>query len=121
MELKPFGVDAIVVAPGSIKSNFGEVAKSTISLPTDSLYTKFKRSIEARASASQGPNATPTAVFAKNVVNVVLKPKSPSYFTFGHFASLFLLFYHFPRWITDIVLAKAMGVKAVEDKPSKRD
>jgi hypothetical protein len=86
-----------------------------------SLYTKFRRSIEARANASQGPNATPTAVFAKKVVNKVLKPESSSYFTFGHFSMLFLIFYHMPRWITDRVLSKAMGVKAVEDKPSKKD
>ncbi|CAO3678493.1 unnamed protein product [Umbelopsis vinacea] len=119
MELKPFGVDAMVVAPGSIKSNFGEVAKSTISLPAESLYRKFRKSIEARAIASQGPKATPTNIFAKKVVNAVLKTHPPSYFTYGHFSTLFLLFYYVPRWITDRVLSMAMGVKAVED--SKKD
>jgi hypothetical protein len=130
---------------GSIKSNFGEVAKSTVSLPagmssrmitirrthlphrnerltcawTESLYRKFRKSIEARAIASQGPKATPTNIFAKKVVNAVLKTHPPSYFTYGHFSTLFLLFYYVPRWITDRVLSVAMGVKAVED--SKKD
>jgi hypothetical protein len=69
------------------------------------LYNRYRGAIEGRANASQGPNATPTAVFAKQVVQTVLKTSPPRYFTFGHFSTMFLIFFYLPRWITDRVLA----------------
>lgn len=33
LELEPFGVQVVLVAPGSIKSNFGHAATGTVSIP----------------------------------------------------------------------------------------
>ncbi|CAO3660039.1 unnamed protein product [Umbelopsis ramanniana] len=123
MELKPFGVHVMVVAPGSIRSNFGDAAIATISLPVGSLYRQYKAVINGRANASQGPRATPTEVFAKQVVQTVLKRSPPRYFTFGHLTPLFLMFFYLPRWITDRVLSAIMvkAVKAPESEAGKKD
>ncbi|KAG2177251.1 hypothetical protein INT43_007908 [Umbelopsis isabellina] len=114
MELAPFGVHAMVVAPGSIKSNIGDVATASISLPEDSLFTRFRKSIETRATSSQAPGCTPTDVFAKNVVNAVMKPRPRNYFTYGRLSTIFLIFYHLPAWLKDTILSRMLGVSKVK-------
>lgn len=37
LELEPFGVQVVLVAPGSIKSNFGHAATNTVSIPEGKL------------------------------------------------------------------------------------
>ncbi|KAI9319610.1 hypothetical protein BX666DRAFT_1830680, partial [Dichotomocladium elegans] len=54
LELEPFGVQVTLVAPGSIKSNFGTASTKTVAIPEDSLYKNVTDFIYARATMSQG-------------------------------------------------------------------
>jgi hypothetical protein len=94
-----------------------------VGLSKGSLYRQYKAAINGRANASQGPKATPTEVFAKQVVQTVLKRSPPRYFTFGHLTPLFLIFFYLPRWITDRVLSAIMvkAVKAPESEAGRKN
>ncbi|GAA5794757.1 hypothetical protein HPULCUR_000103 [Helicostylum pulchrum] len=110
MELKPFGVQVIVVAPGAIKSNFATAGAKLVHVPEDSLYISVSKYIIGRASASHAPGSTSTDKFAAHVVKKILDPVSPKYITFGQSSWLFFVFYYLPVFIRDFVLSKMFGV-----------
>ncbi|KAI7906499.1 uncharacterized protein BX663DRAFT_496707 [Cokeromyces recurvatus] len=116
LELKPFGIQVTVVAPGAIISNIGDAGKRSVTVPEDSLYSSVANYIIARATLSQGPNSTPTDVFASHVVKKILRPISPSYITFGATSWLFLLFYYLPFFIKDFLFYKRFGVDQIKKK-----
>ncbi|RCH97097.1 hypothetical protein CU097_012945 [Rhizopus azygosporus] len=83
MELKPFGIQVTVVAPGAIRSNIGAAGEAGNLVPEGSLYAPVANYIIARASLSQGPHSTPTEVFASRVVKKVSQATVPRYITTG--------------------------------------
>ncbi|KAI9258996.1 hypothetical protein BDA99DRAFT_484046 [Phascolomyces articulosus] len=119
MELAPFGVQALVIAPGSITSNFGKNSTNMVSVPEDSLYLSVVKFIYARANMSQGPNSTPTNVFATYVVNKLLKRFPPRYITYGNNSFTFLLFYYLPFFIREFVLSRRLGVNQLKSIANK--
>ncbi|KAG2226107.1 hypothetical protein INT45_011724 [Circinella minor] len=114
MELAPFGIQAVVIAPGSIKSNFGKNSTNMISIPEDSFYSSVAEFIYARANMSQGPHSTPTNVFAAYVVSKLLKRSLPRYITYGTNSFTFLLFYYLPFFIREFVLSRRLGVNQIK-------
>lgn len=48
MELRPFNIDVLLVAPGGTKSNLSQNQASTFNLPSDSLYVSYLDSIIGR-------------------------------------------------------------------------
>ncbi|CDH50848.1 uncharacterized oxidoreductase-like [Lichtheimia corymbifera JMRC:FSU:9682] len=113
LELEPFGVQVVLVAPGSIKSNFGHAATGTVSIPEDSMYKSVIKHIYARATMSQGPGATPTDDFAAKVAGKLLG-SPPRYITYGAKSLAFLLFYYLPFFVKDFVLKRMLGVNEVK-------
>ncbi len=76
MELKPFGIDVVMIQPGGVRSSFGDHAEKGLRLPENSLYKKAEAGIRARAQAGQ-QQATPAEEFVVPVVEKLLR-ESPS-------------------------------------------
>ncbi|CAO3641905.1 unnamed protein product [Mucor hiemalis] len=121
LELKPFGIQVVVVAPGAITSNFGNAGAKLVQVPEDSLYSSVSKFIIARATMSQGPGSTPNDVFAAHVAKRVLKPVSPRYITFGATSWVFLVLYYLPAFIKDMIFYKRFGLNLVKKQNIKID
>ncbi|KAK6923174.1 Short-chain dehydrogenase/reductase SDR [Dillenia turbinata] len=89
LELRPFGINVVLVLPGAIRSNFGKANRERVSNYEWKLYKPFKEEIAERATASQGTKATDATIFARHVVKKVLSPKPPRQIVFGHMTGLF--------------------------------
>ncbi|KAI9280725.1 hypothetical protein BY458DRAFT_544605 [Sporodiniella umbellata] len=114
LELKPFGVQVIVVAPGAIRSNFGANAEKTVSIPEGSLYTRVAKYITQRASMSQGPKSTTSEVFASHVVKRINRTIAPRYITYGHMSMIFYVLFYLPSFVKDMLFYKKFGVNLLE-------
>ncbi|KDR85410.1 hypothetical protein GALMADRAFT_53024 [Galerina marginata CBS 339.88] len=97
MELKPFGISVLHVAPGAIKSNIANNGTNRFALAHDTLYAAFLPYIQKRIASSQGPDSMPTKEFAKKVVANALRKSPPRYMTLGGKASFFSVLKWLPR------------------------
>ncbi|XP_021801425.1 uncharacterized protein LOC110745614 [Prunus avium] len=102
VELKPFGIDVVLVVPGAVRSNFGSATVERLGGHDWKLYKDFKEAIAERARASQGSKATDASVFARRVANKVLGPKPPKLISFGHMTGLFAVLSCSPLWVRDL-------------------
>ena len=112
MELHPFGIKVITVQPGAIQSKFGEnsLANMASLIPSESLYTKLQKNIEARAMASQN-NPTPAAEFAEQLVQQLRRsPKAEIKLGKGSTVLPALKRYLPIHWL-DTILMKKFGLK----------
>lgn len=108
MELKPFGVDVIIVQPGAIESKFGDNSLANVlqRITDKSLYAPLKDAIKARATASQD-DPTPASEFAKTLIAQLLnKPKSTIRIGNGSFGLPLL-----KRWLPETILDKILSKK----------
>ncbi|MEQ1439219.1 SDR family oxidoreductase [Fontimonas sp. SYSU GA230001] len=87
MELAPFGIEVLVVQPGAIQSDFGAAASQRVARAPDSLYAAAGDGIAARANASQ-QHATPTAEFARRMVDAVLADRVAPVIRLGNGSTL---------------------------------
>ncbi|KAG0347234.1 hypothetical protein BG004_008147 [Podila humilis] len=119
MELAPFGVRATVVSPGAIKSNIGDNNLKAFHLPETSFYQTVIKYVMSRANASQAPGCTPTAEFAKYVVNKCLKKSPPRYIDYGSLSNLFRVLRYFPWIITDFIYTRKFGLNVLKENVKK--
>ena len=108
MELKPFGVDVIIVQPGAIESKFGDNSLANVlqRITDKSLYAPLKEAIKARATASQD-DPTPASEFAKVLIGQLLnKPRSTIRIGNGSFGLPLL-----KRWLPESILDKILSKK----------
>jgi len=110
LELKPFGINVVLVMPGSIRSNLGKANLEKLSDYDWKLYKDFKEAISERARASQGGKATDGRVFARHVVNKILATKPPKQIVFGHLTGLFALLSWSPLWVRDKFFSSRFGL-----------
>jgi len=97
MELKPFNISVLHVAPVAIKSNISSNAVDRFALAPDTLYSNFLSFIMKRIYASQGPDSMPTKDFAQQVVSNALQKNLPRYMSIGGKSWMFALFKWLPR------------------------
>ena len=97
MELKPFNISVLHVAPGSVKSNISSNGLARFALAPDTLYSNFLSFILKRAHASQGPYSMPSKDFARLVVSNALRRDPPRYMTIGGRTWLFACLKWLPR------------------------
>ncbi|KAL4291369.1 hypothetical protein GQ457_14G003330 [Hibiscus cannabinus] len=102
VELRPFGIDVVLVVPGAIRSNFGNSTLEKLGNHDWKLYKEFKDAIAERARASQGSKATDGTTFARHVVKKVLSRKPPKQIVFGHMTGLFAVLSCSPLWVRDM-------------------
>lgn len=106
LELKPFGVQTLLIAPGAIRSNIGSTNMKFLEGRKWSIYSPFASIINERANASQSSRSTPASVFAADVVKQVLRPAPPLHYTAGYMSGMFYVLRWLPRWALDYFLAK---------------
>jgi len=112
MELAPFNIGVMTVAPGAIASRFGETAVAGVSLQQkdESLYAPVRREILARAGASQ-VNATPAVRVAAAVYRASLRRRPPAVLRVGNGSrKLYWLSRLLPRRWRDQALMRRFGL-----------
>ncbi|XXG48870.1 hypothetical protein AAC387_Pa02g3198 [Persea americana] len=110
VELRPFGIDVVLVLPGAIKSNFGSANMDKLGNQDWRLYKDYMEAIAERARASQTGKATDAGLLARHVVRKVLSPKPPRQITFGHMTGLFALLAWSPLWVRDLFFSKRFNL-----------
>lgn len=116
IELAPFGVHVLCVAPGKIKSAFGSTALSTITRPPPSSpFHNAVGLIEARANYSQIGHNTPAAELAAAIRSAIEKPswRRRAYLTYGVNSSMAWLLYYLPPSLRDRALTRAFKLKSI--------
>lgn len=109
LELKPLGVDVIVVQPGAIGSEFASHATEQLAYnlkQENSLYASVAGAIRARAGASQD-HPTPAAELARKLVDQIQHTSPPTVVRIGNGSSLLpLIRYLLPASVRDAVLRR---------------
>ena len=116
MELQPFGIEVMIIQPGSIKSNFGEASmeRASSNFIKNSWYKSLESSILKRANGSQIVS-TPTSTFAKKIVSLVISGNIPPYLLIGKKSlSLPLLKKILPTKLYDSILRKKFGLNSIK-------
>lgn len=109
MELKPFGIEVLLVQPGGIQSGFGAGAQAQTGKHVWKLYARFAGGIAKRAGASQ-EHATPTAVFARAMVRAVLADKPRAVIPLGSGSSVLPRLARLPVKLKDQILMRRFGL-----------
>lgn len=126
LELRPFGIHAVLIQPGAIESNIGSASLSRIQadvLQNLKIYKDYEPDILERATASQSGKKTPTDEFAKKVVAQVTAKSPPAHFVYGQLSTLFTILYYAPFWFRDLLWRKyyKLDTKRVAQVTAKKD
>ena len=97
MELKPFGINVLHIAPGAVRSNIAVTGVERLWLPENTLYARYIDNMIERINSSQASISMPNDVFAKKVVAQALKRNPPRYMMLGGFSMLFTILKWLPR------------------------
>ncbi|OEL19176.1 NADPH-dependent 1-acyldihydroxyacetone phosphate reductase [Dichanthelium oligosanthes] len=102
VELRSFGINVMIVAPGGTKSNLGNKSAAKYDQMQEwKYYKEYEKSLRARTDVSQGPGSTPAEELAKKVVASALKKNPPAWFAYGQFTAILTTLYYTPLWFRD--------------------
>lgn len=110
VELKPFGVQVILVAPGGVVTNFAKKSVSVIQDLKYIIYEPYEQAIKTRAKSSQSPHSIPTPLFAKRTIDAVLQKNPPICFIYGYLAKTYTFLYYMPLWVRDWYFLRKAGL-----------
>lgn len=116
VELAPFGVHVLCVAPGKIKSGFGDSALSNVTRPSsESPFRRATKLIEARAQFSQVGSVTPAADMARAIRRSVEQPswRRHAYLTYGVNSTRAWMLYFLPPFLRDAALTRMFKLKTI--------
>ncbi|KAF9269991.1 oxidoreductase [Marasmius fiardii PR-910] len=100
MECRPFNIQVVNVAPGSVTSNISQNQMSKFTVPEGSLFSAYLPGMIRRINASQGPKSMETREFARRVVKQVLSKSPPLHLIEGGNKWLLKIMVWLPRkWI----------------------
>jgi NAD(P)-dependent dehydrogenase (short-subunit alcohol dehydrogenase family) len=120
MELKPFGIEVLLVQPGAIQSGFGVRAKAQTGRQTWRLYAGFTAAIAKRAGASQ-EHAMPTAAFAAALVRAVLADRPRAVIRLGTGSVILPRLARLPVPVKDWLLMRRFGLSGAPGQARKPD
>lgn len=109
MELKPFGIEVLLVQPGGVQSGFGAGAKAQTEQHNWNLYARFAEGIAKRAGASQ-EHSMPTPDFAKALVREVLAKNPKPITRLGTGSAMLPRLARLPVKVKDRLLMKRFGL-----------
>ncbi|KAI3665632.1 hypothetical protein L6452_44261 [Arctium lappa] len=110
LELKPFGINVVLVIPGAIRSNLGSHNTRRLSNYDWKLYKDFSEEIAERARASQAGKSTDATLFARHIAKKVLSLNPPKQIVFGHMTTLFAFLSVSPLWVRDLFFTKRFNL-----------
>ncbi|KAJ2032716.1 hypothetical protein IWW57_000068 [Coemansia sp. S610] len=109
MELAPFGVNVVVVAPGRIQSNIVDNSSEKLLDDSSTRYALALPAIEQTAGFSQKKGSTSTGKFARVVVPKILRCSPPAYITYGDVSRSIWCMYYVPQAIRDSIFGRLFG------------
>lgn len=110
MELAPFGVDVIIVAPGAVRSKFGDNAEAQIGIAESSPYAPIKDAVLKRAQISQ-VGAAPAEQVAREIADAILASPRPTWVATGAGAVKYPLMKRLlPTRVLDSKMSKLLGL-----------
>ena len=83
MELKPFGINVMLVATGRVKSNVTKNHASTFELSPNSMYKGYEERVIELLNVVASEDSMPTDKFARQVVEKALCGAPPPYISLG--------------------------------------
>ncbi|KAI6038278.1 hypothetical protein EDC04DRAFT_2570284 [Pisolithus marmoratus] len=83
MELKPFGIKVMLVAPGGVTSNISKNQALTFKLPPTSHYVEYEDRLIESMNLAVNKDSMPADTFAREVVAKALATCPPSYMSLG--------------------------------------
>jgi short-subunit dehydrogenase len=104
-EVKPFGIDVIVIEPGGVKSEWADIAyenlvKTTRNTAYSDMATKFKKAFEATVAKNAEPE-----VISRLVSKAISAKKPKTRYSGGYMAKPVLFF---RRWLGDRSMDKLL-------------
>ena len=109
MELKPFNVNVMLLAPGGVKTNIAATSTEEFSLPENSVYKDYTEAILARAMASHKLRGVLTVKeFSRRIVRAALKRSPPFMISIAPPAGLFKILVWFPNFVVRALLSWGM-------------
>ncbi|KAJ2402780.1 hypothetical protein GGI23_000460 [Coemansia sp. RSA 2559] len=112
VELAPFNINVVVLAPGGIASNLAATIDPR--LAPGSRYKSVESEIIGRASLSDPGKAMPADEFAKSVVPRMLAKKPAAYISCGKSTMLVLVLSYCPTWVKDFILSRMFGTNKLD-------
>jgi len=110
MELAPFGVDVVLIAPGAVRSKFGDNAEAHVGITDDSPYAPIREGVLRRAHVSQ-ENAAPAEKVAREIADALLRKPRPTWVATGTGAVRYPLMKRLlPTRRLDAIMAKMFGL-----------
>lgn len=122
IELEPFGIETILVAPGAVKSSIDTGARRYAEKyrSAESIYHPVSKQIERRAGASQERPMTAEA-FARRFVQMVTAAKAPRMVRIGREAWIFpVVKAGLPAGTRDRLLSRAFGLGKLKGQVPRR-
>lgn len=133
LELAPFNIHVVVVAPGAIKSSISDNTRKTRSTPTpnsadegdlgylpaDSLYKHVEDLVKFRAEFSQQGEPTPSETFAKNVRKWVAVSRPGAYLFTGKKSLGVWISYYLPTRVKDWVIGRIFQIHRIGSNAHK--
>ncbi|KAJ2827553.1 hypothetical protein FBU31_003141 [Coemansia sp. 'formosensis'] len=110
MELAPFGVNVVVVAPGYTKSNIVENISEPLLDSNTTRYAMARPAIEKAAMLSQVKGMTPASDLAHAIVPRLLDRSPRAFITYGSHSSAACCLYYVPPAIRDYPLGRRFGL-----------
>lgn len=112
VEIKPFGIQTMLVRPGAVRS---AIASHGYYIKEEGIFSPFKACIHKRSQISQAsPSTTPANVFAKGVVDAIVRKNMPLSYTAGDKSWLVVFFLaRLPKFIQDWLASKIFGLSQV--------
>ncbi|VDC07504.1 unnamed protein product [Peniophora sp. CBMAI 1063] len=109
MELKPFNVKVMLLAPGGVVTNIAATSTERFSLREDSPYKDFTDAIIARAMASHKLRGVLTVKeFSRKIVRAALRRNPPFMISIAPPAGLFKILSWFPNFVVRALLSWGM-------------
>ncbi|KAJ2725737.1 NADPH-dependent 1-acyl dihydroxyacetone phosphate reductase [Coemansia sp. Benny D115] len=114
MELAPFNVHVVVLAPGTIKSNISSSREEGKLLADDSRYISIIGPLSHLSSIFHD-NAWATDKFVQKVVPQILSDQPRAYISYGGGSVSAWMMYFAPPWIRDALLSRKFGVQKLTE------
>ena len=114
MEVRPFGIEGVVVEPGRVRSEVAEKAPVDLeryACPT-SLHHRVAPQIERRSRASQ-QDPTETDAFARRLGDALTRRRTPRVVRLGRGTGLVPLLAGMPGALRDRLFARRFGLAAL--------
>ena len=93
LELRPFGIDVVVIQPGAIRTEFGEVMDNNFSRSQNGPYSDLANAIAAATIDTYKPeNSSPPSVIAHTISKVIRSSKPKTRYASGKLAKMVLFF-----------------------------